>query len=104
MSMRSIDRSVAKNLYDKFSATWRREKRMSGQYGKPGARKPTFNQWYKMHMGNRDMMKQSTPADVQEYLYAEDPWAQQPIEVPIVEQPEERRGVETINIAGDDIE
>lgn len=102
MSNRTLNRSAAKALYAKFSHAWRDEKRLSGQYGKPGARKPTFNQWYKMHQRDIGMMAESTPTDVQEYLGL-DPWEQSepvPVEVPIVDEP--RRGVETINIAGDD--
>lgn len=70
--LRMIERKNARRLYDRFSRTWRREKRMAGVYGKPG-RKPTFNEWYYMHEGNSSMMAQSTPADVQEYLGL-DPW------------------------------
>jgi hypothetical protein len=49
---------------------------MAGAWGKPG-RKPTFNDWYHMHRGDGDMMRQSTPTDVKEYLGL-DPWTSDP--------------------------
>lgn len=100
---RTIDRSVARRLYTKFSKLWRADLRTAGLYGKAKSpRRPTFNQWYSMHMGNNDLMKESTPRDVAEYLQPMiDPWMEAlPIEK--AAEPVEERGVVTMNIAGDD--
>lgn len=96
---RTIERSVARKLYDGFSRTWRREKRMAGAFGKPG-RKPTFNEWYHMHSRNTAMMAESSPSDVQEYLGL-DPWEARPVGRAI-EEAVEQRGVITIPIAGNE--
>lgn len=96
MGNRTIERSVARKLYGEFSRKWRRERRLAGKAGRPGFRKPTFHQWYEMHLRDRDMMRQSTPVDVQEYL-GRDPWAEPSARV----QPEPHHGVVTIPIAGD---
>lgn len=89
MGNRTIERSTAKALYHEFSLKWKRELRLSGKYGKPGFRKPTFSQWHKMHMKDHEMMKESTPSDVQEFLGL-DPWdpASEGTEHPIEQESE----------------
>jgi hypothetical protein len=101
---RTIERAVARREYEKFSKKWREEKRFAGVYGQVGYRKPSFNEWYHMHQRNLEMMKESTPADVQEHLGL-DPWieVQDPPrtakEIHDEAIPEENRGVITIDIA-----
>lgn len=74
MSNRTIERSVARALYAKFSRDWRDHLRASGKYGEPKSpKRPTFSQWYALHERNRAMMEQSKAADVLEFLQA-DPW------------------------------
>jgi len=97
MGNRTIERSVARHLYTEFSQKWRREKRLAGQYGKPGVRKPTFSQWASMHERDLGMMAESSPVDVQEYL-GQDPWAE-----PSPSKQEVDRGVVTVPISGDPI-
>lgn len=77
MGSRTIERGMARALYDDFSRRWRREKRLAGKDGFPGYGKPTFGQWHRMHLRNLEMMRESTPVDVQEYL-GMDPWAETP--------------------------
>lgn len=96
---RTIERHVARKLYDNFSRTWRREKRMADAYGKPG-RKPTFNEWYHMHSRDNALMAESTPSDVQEYLGL-DPWEVRSVGR-VTEEAAEQRGVLTIPIAGNE--
>lgn len=79
MGSRTIERGMARALYDDFSRRWRREKRLAGKVGFPGYRKPTFGQWHRMHLRNLEMMRESTPVDVQEYLGV-DPWADPSVE------------------------
>ncbi len=100
---RTLDRSIARNLYSKFAKRWNQEKKLAGVYGKPGYKKPKFNEWYAMHQKNLEMMKESAPSDVVEYL-GDDPWggakeytAQQINDGQ--DQPKEERGVVTIDIA-----
>jgi hypothetical protein len=97
---RNLERSIARNLYAKFAKRWRQEQRLSGVYGQPGYKRPKFNEWYAIHQKNLDMMNESTPADVREYVGA-DPWGEP---MPAREEPkasdEGERGVTTINIAG----
>lgn len=107
--IRSMERTIARKLYDDFSKRWRREVRLTARAGQPGSRKPTFNQWYEIHQANIGMMKESTPEDVREYVQANDPWAEklvsEPTELEMYERTDvkpEERGVVTINIAGDD--
>lgn len=98
MGNRTIERSIAKNLYADFCAKWRREKRLAGKYGKPGIRRPNFNQWLQIHGRDQLMMSQSTPVDVQEYL-GHDPWT-------LPEKEKETsadRSVVTVPISGDPI-
>ncbi len=97
---RTLDRSIARNLYSKFAKRWNQEKKLAGVYGKPGYKKPKFNEWYTMHQKNLEMMKESAPADVVEYL-GDDPWAGAPSYEAKSEEPEtkEERGVVTIDIA-----
>ena len=110
MGNRTISRSMARKLYTEFSRKWRREKNLAGLHGKPGYRKPTFNQWYAIHQRDADMMRESSPADVQEYLGV-DPWA--PADVVAHEaarKPDQaidaagERGVAVIPIVGGDDE
>lgn len=106
MGNRTIERAIARKLYGDFSRSWNREKRLAGQYGKPGYRKPTFSQWYAMHEANRELMAESTPQDVQEYLGV-DPWEQPAPQRTLQEIhdeaiPTEERGVMTIPLMGDD--
>jgi hypothetical protein len=91
---RTIHRRIARSLYDRFSRDWRREKRMAGMHGRPG-RRPTFNQWYRMHQADSGMMAQATVSDVREYL-GDDPWAEPaaPAHAPT------ERGVVTIPMTG----
>ncbi len=103
---RTLERSIARSLYQRFARNWRRELRLAGLYGKPNSpKRPTFNQWYKMHEKDSQMMRESTPQDVAEYMG--DPWASGEaarFEVSTTTQDgEERRGVVEIPIAGDDI-
>lgn len=100
---RTIERSVARREYEKFSKRWRDEKRMAGLYGKTGYRKPTFSEWNAIHQRDLEQLKQSTPADVVEHLGV-DPWEGQSEFRPAVEQPKEERGVVTLNIAGNEDE
>lgn len=101
MSERTMTRAIARKLYERFSRNWRRDVRLAGQYGKPGTGKPTFNAWWKMHLKQLEQMRNSTPADVREYL--SDPWADGPTApAPRSAEPEEKRGVLTIPIAGDE--
>ncbi len=105
MSQRQIDRSIARTLYTKFSQQWRNELRSQNKYGMANSpKRPTFNQWYAMHGRNLGDLKKSTPADVQEYLHANDPWEDMPEYVPVVEnkKDEEKRGVYTTSISGGD--
>ena len=95
---RTIQRRMARALYDEFSRKWQRERRAAGKAGKPGFRKPTFNQWHTMHLRDMEMMRASTPVDVQEFL-GRDPWAE---ESP-GEQVQERR-VGTVPSTGDETE
>ncbi len=111
MGQRVIERSIARRLYTEFSKRWRAEKMKAGLRGKPGYRKPTFSEWYAIHNRDREMMKESTPQDVQEYLGV-DPWAEtgpnlssgprSPQEIHDEAIPREERGVTTINVAGDE--
>lgn len=103
MGNRTIERAVARKLYGDFTRAWRREKRLAGKYGEPGFRRPTFAQWYAMHQRNQEMMAESTPQDVQEYLGL-DPWTDQPKELRPVESEgdDTDRGVMTIPISGDE--
>lgn len=99
---RNLQRSMARAEYAKFAKRWRQEQRLAGVYGKPNNfKRPKFNEWYTMHEKNLEMMKESAPADVLEYV-GEDPWANPP-EVnlaPIQGEPEgERRGVVTLDIS-----
>lgn len=105
MGNRTISRSMARKLYTEFSRRWRREKNLAGLHGKPGYRKPTFSQWYAIHQRDTEMMRESTPTDVQEYLGV-DPWVEQPAprsarEIHGEVVPRDGRGVVTIPIAGD---
>lgn len=95
---RTIERSVARREYEKFAKRWREEKRFAGVYGKTGYRKPSFNEWYHIHQKDLEMMKQSTPADVQEYLGL-DPWVEVQASPESPSQEESDRGVLTIDIA-----
>jgi hypothetical protein len=101
---RTINRSVARKHYTKFSKLWRDDLRSAGLYGKAGApKRPTFNQWLSMHMNDTSLTKQSTPADVAQYLQPDvDPWME--VSAP-KEEPKEERGVVTMDIVGggDDI-
>lgn len=95
---RTLERSIARKQYEKFARRWREEKRMAGVYGKQGYRKPSFSEWYGIHQRDLEMMRQSTPSDVQEYLSpGVDPWAE---EKPAAETSDGERGVVTIDIAG----
>lgn len=99
---RNLERSIARELYAKFAKRWRQEQRLSGVYGQPGYKRPKFNEWFTMHQRNLEMMNESTPADVREYVGA-DPWGE-PNPAFGAETPkasdEGERGVTTINIAG----
>lgn len=102
MGTRELKRYSAKKLYERFSKLWRDDLRKQGLYGKPRSpKRPKFHEWYEMHAHNLDDLRESTPADVREHLEinAADPWAED--EKPVaVEVPS--RGVETINIAGNE--
>jgi len=106
--MRELNRSVAKKLYEKFSRKWREDLRDRGVYGKPNQMKrPTFNQWYKIHEKDINMMSQSNPKDYRDYvqhLYAEQIRENFPqIEMNNSDSSNEsERGVVTMNIAGDE--
>lgn len=103
MGNRNISRSIARKLYAEFSKKWRYEKNLAGKHGQPGFRKPTFNQWYAMYQRDQQMMRESTPQDVQEYLGL-DPWVEQPpTPQPKVEEPSDR-GVVEIPMMGEPIE
>lgn len=93
---RTIERSIARHEYNKFVKRWKQEKRLAGLYGKPGYRRPDFAEWYGMHQKNLEMMKQSAPADVVEYM-GDDPWSEG-TERPPVEEPKSDRGVVTIDM------
>lgn len=98
---RTLERSMARREYEKFARRWREEKRLAGIYGKAGYRRPSFSEWYSIHQRDIEMMRQSTPADVVEYLQA-DPWAEAPQYTPQqVNDGEDQqdRGVVTIDIA-----
>lgn len=119
MSTRTIERAVARRQYDRFSRDWRREKRMAGAWGEPGA-KPRFSEWYHIHQGDGGMMGQSTPADVREHLRVTEhrSWSWDPAPDPNSERLRERveaarraldgvadasdRGAVTIPIIGED--
>lgn len=101
---RTLDRSIARGLYEKFAKRWNQEKRLAGVYGKPGYRKPRFNEWYAMHQRNLEMMKESAPADVVEHL-GDDPWgAESDAFRPQPDKTEGERGVTTIDIVGSEDE
>lgn len=103
MGNRTIERAIARRLYGEFSKAWRSEKRLAGKYGERGYRKPTFSQWYGMHQHDQEMMRQSSPQDVQEYLGLQDPWAEEMPKAPQESSElKEERGVMTIPIAGDE--
>jgi hypothetical protein len=96
---RTLERSIARREYTKFAKRWRDEKRFAGVYGQPGYRRPSFNEWYHMHQKDLEMMRQSTPADVQEYL-GQDPWVEIQAPAPMKQAEEDaERGVMTIDIA-----
>ena len=98
---RSIERLVARKLYSNFTKQWRNEMRSKGLYGqKTNFKRPTFNQWFVMHEKDLDMMKQSSPSDVQEYqqMSFEDPWADKGESESVST---EERGSVTMNISGD---
>ena len=95
---RMIQRNNARQLYGQFSVKWRRERRLAGDSVK-GYRKPSFSQWVSMHMGDRDMMAESTPVDVQEYM-GHDPWESAPVSTQDVGGSD--RGVITLPIIGDE--
>lgn len=96
-------RTEARRLYDRFSKQWREEMRLVGLYGKKSPyKRPSFSQWMAMHERDTDMMAESTPADVQEYL-GQDPWVEQlDARAREPEQPDSERGVATIQIVGDE--
>lgn len=97
---RTLERSIARREYEKFTRRWREEKRLAGIYGKPGYRRPSFTEWHAIHQRDIEMMRQSTPADVVEYLHA-DPWMEEPPKAEVTKsQDEGERGVVTIDIAG----
>lgn len=102
---RTLERSIARGLYAKFAKNWRREVRLAGLYGKPNSpKRPKFSQWYEIHEKNQQMMRQSTPQDVAEYM--NDPWADGPaaaFERAVSDGPQEERGVMEIPIEGTDI-
>lgn len=102
---RTLERSMARREYEKFARRWREEKRLAGIYGKAGYRRPSFAEWYHIHQRDLEMMRQSTPADVVEYLQ-EDPWAPNPggkddlrAASPEPSEEEGERGVLTLDIA-----
>jgi len=107
MGNRTIERAMARTLYSNFSRSWNREKRLMGKYGKPGFRKPTFAQWFAMHQRDQQMMAESTPKDVQEYLGL-DPWEKPPQYQAAVDNGHgdevAERGVMTIPMIGGDDE
>lgn len=101
MGSRTIERSMARALYGDFSRRWRMEKRLAGKAGVPGYRRPSFAQWHRMHLKDLEMMRESTPVDVQEYMGV-DPWAETPDGSPCDGDTEPAdRGVTTVPIAGD---
>lgn len=98
---RTLDRSIARHLYAKFAADWRKELRKTGLYGTPKSpKRPTFAQWYALHEKDQGMLQESTAQDVMEYL-EQDPWAETRVESSESDTDGER-GVVTIPIAGDD--
>lgn len=105
MGNRAITRSIAHKLYADFSKRWRREKNLAGLHGKPGYRKPTFNQWYAMHQRDQEMMAESSPQDVQEHMGL-DPWSEPTPEKTAQEVHDEQpeRGVVEIPIMGETLE
>ena len=98
---RNLERSIARDLYAKFAKRWRQEQRLSGVYGQPGYKRPKFNEWFTMHQRNLEMMNESTPADVREYVGA-DPWGEPnpAFGAEPKASDEGERGVTTINIMG----
>lgn len=104
---RTLERSIARREYAKFAKRWRDEKRLAGIYGKAGYKRPSFGEWSAIHQRNLEMMKQSQPADVVEYLGA-DPWAEPAkkqddlafLDSAGTDEPKEERGVMTIDIVG----
>lgn len=100
MGNRVIERRIARGLYDEFSRKWRAERRLTptSSEAKKLGRKPTFGQWNRMHLRDLEMMRESTPADVQEYLGV-DPWADGP--TPQEQDDPVDRGVATVPIKGD---
>lgn len=100
MLQRKIKRTEARRLYDKFSKQWRDDARAWGRYGKPGSRKPPFHAWWKMHQKQLEQLRESTPADVREYLASGiDPWDPKNEGT---EPPLEERGVVEIPMVGTD--
>lgn len=106
MSTREINRSVAKKLYEKFSRQWRQDLRDQGLYGmKNSPKKPKFNNWYNMHGRDLNLLRQSSPKDVQEYLHMpldDVNWEQELANARTEVAESSERGVTTINIAGDE--
>lgn len=101
---RAIERHIARGLYEEFCRKWRRDKRLAGKAGQPGYRKPTFQQWNAIHLRDQEMMRESTPVDVQEYL-GHDPWDTSVTErAANAETDQAMRGVVTIPIVGGDDE
>ncbi len=101
MGNRTIERSMARTLYQEFSRRWRRERRIAGKQGDPKYRRPTFRQWHQMHLRDLEMMRQSTPVDVQEYM-GQDPWVETPEGPPNNGDTEPvERGVLTLPMSGD---
>lgn len=89
---RNLERSMARALYAKFAKRWRQEQRLSGVYGKPGYRRPKFNEWYQMHQQHvLEQAQVHAPAVEQQYL-GPDPWAEGT-------EKSADRGVVTIDIA-----
>lgn len=103
MMSRTLNRSIARAHYNQFAKQWRRDLRTAGLYGQPRSpKRPTFNQWFAMHMNDTAMTKESTPGDVVEYLGL-DPWdpANEGTERPAFETDDSDRGVVTIPMFGD---
>lgn len=98
---RTINRSVARKIYAEFSRNWRADLRRSGLYGKARSpKRPSFNQWYHMHLKDTSMMRESTPQDVAEFLQPGiDPWTEQKSPARVAEEQSER-GVMTIQMVG----
>jgi hypothetical protein len=96
---RTLERSIARREYTRFAKQWRDEKRAAGVYGQSGHRRPSFNEWYHMHQKDLEMMRESAPADVLEYL-GHDPWVEsRGPAMPSDDGSKEERGVMTIDIA-----